>query len=392
MDKKRLLVIANSFPDKADTHAGGIFIKEQVRALAPHLEEVHVIYPSSFGLSHKPREDFRDYAFGNVHVHFLSYFNVPLFLRVFRRGFTFLMARGISRLVARKGIRFDIIHAHFTWPSGAAAARLKKKYGVPVVVTEHTSIAFEKALATKDPMFMDTWFAADAVIRIKEGDIERMSTAGVPGGKLHFIPNGFDGSKFKPMDRIESRKQLGLPVDRKVVVSIGSLHDFKGHKYLVEAIAEVVKTHKSLMCYIVGAGPLMTPLQGQIASLGLSDNVKLVGSRPYDEMPFWMNSSDLVVHPSLSESGPMVMFEALGCGRPFIGTRVGSVPDVIRSEEVGIVCAPGDSRALSEAVVRGLPRDWDSGKISSSVARYSSERTAEEILSVYRRLLETDRE
>ena len=131
----------------------------------------------------------------------------------------------------------------------------------------------------------------------------------------------------------------------------------------------------------------MPSLQGQIDAAGLGANVRLVGARPYSEIPFWMNASDIVVHSSLSESGPMVMFEALGCGRPFVGTRVGSVPDVIQSEDVGIVCEPGDSGSLADAIVRGMSKDWDGGRISSHAARYASAKVADEILAVYDRVV-----
>ncbi|MGD9962907.1 MAG: glycosyltransferase [Thermoplasmata archaeon] len=387
MERSRLLVIANSFPDKDDKHPGGVFVKEQVKAVAPHFAEVHVVFPSTLGMSFDPRGDFKDYSLGNVHVHFLSYFNVPLFLRVFRTGFIWFMARAIDRLVRREGIKFDIVHAHFTWPSGGAAVRLKASHKAPVVITEHTSIAFNKALASKDPIFLDTWLASNAIVRVKEGDIDRMAEAGVPREKLHFIPNGFDDSMFRPMDRTECRRRLGLSEDKKIVVSIGSLHDFKGHRHLVDAMASIVEERKDVICCIVGDGPMMPALRKQIDTLKLVNHVRLVGTGPYRSVPIWMGASDIVAHPSLSESGPMVMFEALGCGRPFVGTKVGSVPEVIRSEEFGIVCPPGDPLSLSDAIVRGLSKTWDEGKISSYASKYASREVAKELLAVYRGLV-----
>lgn len=386
-EDRHLLVIANSFPDKADIHPSGIFVKEQLKAVAPHFEKVHVVVPSTLGLSFEPRDDFKDYSFGNVQVHFLSYFNVPLFLRVFRRGFTWFMAGAIARLMRREGIRPDIVHAHFTWPSGGTAVRLKEKHRVPVVVTEHTSVAFNRAVTSKDPVFLDTWLASDAVVRVKAGDIERMAEAGVPREKLHYIPNGFDDSLFKPMDQAECRKRLGLPADGKIVVSIGSLHDFKGHRYLVDAMAAVVERQKDVMCCIVGDGPMMSALKRQIDASGLHDHVRLVGTGPYQTVPVWMGASDLVAHPSLTESGPMVMFEALGCGRPFVGTKVGSIPDVITSEEFGLVCPPGDAKALSEAIIKGLSKAWDPGRISSYASAYASKEVTKDLLMVYLELL-----
>lgn len=382
VEKKRLLVITNSFPDKDDRHIGGIFVKEQVRCLAPHFEEVHVVFPSTFGLGHKPKGDFRDYSFDNVQVHFLGYVNVPLFLRVFRGGFTYLMAKAVGRLIRREGIRFDVIHAHFTWPSGAAAVRLRAEHRVPVVVTEHTSLTLNRAVEAKDPQFVDTWLSSDAVIRVREGDLDRIASLGVPTEKLHFIPNGFDGSKFRPMDKAACRGRLGLPADRRVLVSVGVLEDVKGHRFLIDAMKAVHGKDRGVTCLIVGGGPLMPALQAQIDSLGLVDVVRLVGAKPHGEMPLWLGASDLVVHPSLSEGNPVVMFEAMGCGRPFIGTRVGGVPEVVTSEDIGLLCAPGDSAGLAGSILQGLSKEWDAGKISSHASRYSWERVSEKILDV----------
>ena len=390
MSKKDLLVITNSFPDKDDKHIGGIFVKEQLRYLAPHFGTVHVVFPSTFGQGHKPKEDFEDYSFGNVQVHFLSYMNFPLFLKVARGGFTYLMAKAIDRLIRREGIKLDIIHAHFTWPSGAAAVRLKRKHKVPVVVTEHTSLTFKKAVEAEDPQFVDTWLASDAVIRVREEDIGAITALGVPDERVHFMPNGFDGSKFLPMDKGECRKRLGLPADRKILVSVGGLEEVKGHRYLVDAMRKVTEKNKAVMCYIVGGGPLMSTLQAQIDTAGLAQNVKLVGPRPYSEMPYWMNSSDLVVHPSLSESGPMVMFEALGCGRPFIGTRVGSVPAVVTSDDLGLVCEPADEASLSDSILRGLVKGWSIVRISSYATSFTWDKVSGKVLAIYSDLLGSD--
>jgi glycosyltransferase involved in cell wall biosynthesis len=323
-------------------------------------------------------------------VHFLPYFNVPLFLRMFRRGFTYLMARGIDRLIRREGIRFDLIHAHFTWPSGGAAVRLKAKYKVPVVVTEHTSIAFNEAIATKDPQFLGTWLASDAVIRVMDGDIDRMSAAGVPREKLHFIPNGFDDAKFRRIDQGDCRKRLGMPQDGKVIVSIGALLEVKGHKYLVDAMAEVLIARKDVTCYVIGDGELFDALTKRAQDKGLGDKVKFVGSKPHGELPYWINASDVVAHSSLSESGPMVMYEALGCGRPFVGTRVGSIPGVIASDDYGLVCEPGDPAALARNIVTALGRSWDADKIVAHSKQYATEWVSRELVELYAQLLAKD--
>jgi glycosyltransferase involved in cell wall biosynthesis len=390
MAKRNLLVVTNSFPDEHDRHIGGVFVKDQLREMSPFFDEVYVVFPSTLGMGHEPKDDFKDYTFGNVRVFFLAYLNVPLFLKVLRGGFTFMMAGAIGRLLRRERLRFDIIHAHFTWPSGAAAARLKRKYKVPLVVTEHTSLTLRAAIAGRDPQYLDTWAACDAVIRNRKGDIKDLVSAGVPEEKVHYIPNGFDAERFRLLGRAESRERLGIPAEGKVLVSIGGLEEVKGHRHLVDAMAEVARSRGDVTCYIIGEGELHEALRKQVEALGLAGKVVLAGRKPHGELPYWVNAADLVVHSSLSESGPMVMLEALGCGRPFIGTEVGSVPEVITSDDYGLVCRPGDPSALARVILAGLEKQWDSVKIASYSKQYSSEWVSKELVAMYTQLLEGD--
>lgn len=387
VEKRNLLVVTNSFPDKDDKHIGGIFVKDQVRHIAPHFAQVHVVFPSTFGLGHRPREDFQDYSFDNVHVHFLRYANMPLFLRFLRGLFVRRMANAIRRLLEREGGKVDIIHAHFTWPSGAAAVRLKEKLGVPVVVTEHTSLTLNKAIEAKDPQFVRTWIASDAVVRNREGDMGLFESVGVPPEKLHYIPNGFDSRRFRLMDRGKSREPLGIPADKRVLVSIGGLEEVKGHSVLIEAVSRTMGSRTDILCYIIGEGPLRGALERQIAREGLEDRIKLVGRRPHGELPHWVCASDIVVHSSLSESGPMVMFEALGCGRPFIGTRVGAIPGVITSDDFGLISEPGDAESLRRNIESALAKDWDADVIVRHSKQYASELVSKELLDLYDGLL-----
>ena len=101
-----------------------------------------------------------------------------------------------------------------------------------------------------------------------------------------------------------------------------------------------------------------------------------------------MNACDLFVLPSLSEGNPTVMFEALGCGKPFVGTKVGGVPEVIASDDYGLLVEPADSEDLVEKILVALDREWDREKILTYAERYTWENVAKEIMGVYTQILE----
>ena len=133
--------------------------------------------------------------------------------------------------------------------------------------------------------------------------------------KVLVISNGFDEAKFKVIDKQFCRKTLGLPNDSSILLTIGNLFSVKGHRYLIEAVHQLIHVHKKdIFCIIIGSGPLNDEIKMQINKLKLESNVLLVGSIDHDKVPIWLNSCDIFVLSSLIEGNPTVMFESLGCG------------------------------------------------------------------------------
>ena len=124
-------------------------------------------------------------------------------------------------------------------------------------------------------------------------------------------------------------------------------------------------------------------LEKQIKSLGLEDYVMLAGGKPHDEIPLWINACDVFVLPSLNEGNPTVMFEALGCGKPFVGTKVGGVPEIISSDDYGLVVEPADIGDLVDKIMMALDRQWDQTKILAYAERFTWENISKEILQIY---------
>lgn len=388
MPEKNLLVISNNFPNEDNTFVGDIFVKEQINYLRHYFDNVYVISSVAYGMERLRKTEHSDYQFDNVQVFFPKYVNNPLFWYYGRSLWVNLEARAVMSLIERENLHFDLIHAHFTWPSGAVAVALKQKYSIPVVITEHTSSTFTKAIETQDKIFTDTWSKADKIIRVKQGDVSAFSRVNIPLQNVIPIPNGYDSKKFHPTDTQRCRETLHLPLDKKLILNVGNLYgEVKGHKYLIEAISHVVTKRKDILCLIIGAGKLRTALERQIRSLGLEDYVVLAGGKPHDEIPLWMNACDLFVLPSLNEGNPTVLPEALGCGKPFVGTKVGGVPEVITSDAYGLLVEPADPEDLAEKILVALDREWDREAILAYAERYTWENIAKGIMGVYKEVL-----
>jgi glycosyltransferase involved in cell wall biosynthesis len=202
--------------------------------------------------------------------------------------------------------------------------------------------------------------------------------------RIYAVPNGYDKNVFHVISKSAARKKLNLSLDKKILLNIGHLEEYKGQSYLIEGMSEVIKHKKDVNLYIIGNGSLHKALLNQIRGLNLENHVFLIDAgKPIDEIVAWLNASDIFVLPSLNEGNPTVMFEALGVGLPFIGTRVGGIPDVIISDDYGLLCEPADSDDLATAILYSLDKKWDRNKIILYANNFTWESISKTILDIY---------
>jgi len=353
------------------------FIKDSVEAISEHVNEVIVFVP------HNPLAEIAKYVpfsyfryiekFSRKNIVDLN--GTPSNVKIHVVSIVYFMPDGrntklgdklsklFDRYIKEHKIEFDLIHAHFTWPSGYAGVKLAENYGVPSIITIHEDRDwFLKEYNSDNEKLRWTWRNATALIRVNRVDTPLLK--GFNGNVFH-VPNGFNLRRLPYIDRKMARNHLGIPEDDRVVFSLGGLIERKGFHYLIDAMSLVVKKRDDVMCFIGGSGPLRNPLEKEINRLNLKDHVELLGFVPDEELKYWMNASDLFVLPSLNEGNPTVMFEALGVGLPFVGSMVGGVPEIITSEDYGLLCPPGDPGSLAEKILTALEKDWDREKIRS---------------------------
>jgi len=387
-----LLVITNEFPDKNNSYVGGIFVKEQVVALKRYFEKIFVIapIPKTFGFLIKDHyKPMKNYTIDNVHVFYPKFFHFPV-MQVKRYLYNYyhqIITREVLSLLEKEKIDFDLVHAHFTVPSGQVAWDLKRNLGVPYIITVHetpsTGLLPEYKSNSED--VYNTWKNANALIRVDKKYVELLKKF---NPNVYSIPNGFDSNRFNILDRWEARTRLGLPQDKKIIFSLGNLIMRKGFQYLIEAMKEIVSIETDILCFIGGRGPLRKKLEWQIGKLGLQDHIKLLGFIPNDEIPLWMNATDIFVLPSLSESFGIVQLEAMACGTPVVATYNGGSEEIITSEDYGLLCPPKDPKCLAEKILIALEKDWDREKIRKYAEQFTWDKVAENIINVYMGVIE----
>jgi len=170
---------------------------------------------------------------------------------------------------------------------------------------------------------------------------------GIDPGRIVRIPGGVDLARFHPAaDRREVRCGLDLPGDRPILLTVRNLEARMGLDLLLRTAALLVPRMPGLLLLIGGEGGLRPSLEKLASTLGLVDHVRFLGFIPEDDLAKYYQAADLFLLPTTDLEGfGLVTVEALACGTPVVGTRVGATPEILE---------PLDPSLLFEAPVPAM--------------------------------------
>ena len=241
----------------------------------------------------------------------------------------------------------DVFHAHVGFGredfDGCRAARAA---GVPAVVqTLHLPWLLHGR--SKLRPFHRSIRGLDRLITVSDGQRATYERIGVDPALMTTVPNGVS-HRSRVLDRDAARARLGLRRGQPVVMTVGRLAVMKGHRYLVEALPELVQQHPGLAVVVIGDGHLRDALEKQAAELGVSDTLRLVGHVP--DARAVLGAADVFVLPSRTEGMPLAALEAMEARLPVVGTRVIGTEEVVRDGETGLLVPPRRPEPLATAL------------------------------------------
>lgn len=383
----KILVITNLFPNKKEP-TRGVFNQQQILELAK-LCELKVVAPVPWAPNLKTNKNW--YAFSQVprreqikgiEIFHPRFFTIPKFGRsLYGPLFFFSLLNKVKGIYY--GFKFDAIFVTWAYPDGFGSFLISKVLNKPIVIKVHgTDINVYTKYVLRRKMITLALKNCNKVISVSEDLKRRMIDIGVPEEKILVIPNGVDRELFKPMDKECCRRDLSLPASGKIILYVGNLCSIKNVEYLIEAFCEVFEKIKNAMLIIVGDGCLKKKLIKQVANAGLTGKVIFGGRRRYDEIPLWMNSSDVLALPSINEGCPNVVLEALACGKPVVASRVGGIPEIITSDDYGFLPLPRNYEELAKALRESLNKPWDYDKIRNKSLEFNWGESAKKIKMV----------
>ena len=310
----------------------------------------------------------------------------------------------------------DIVNLH--WVSGEMiSVREISKIMRPVVWTLHDMWVFCGAEHYEDPKFSGRYILGyDSERRDRESfsgvDIDahvwRTKKKRWAAGQLNFVcpshwlakclkesallsnapvvvvPNCINHETYRPVDRLEARQELGLPLDQRIILfgAVSSSTDpRKGYAVLVEALQKLSKNMDGVCVVIFGAQ------SGEIEQK-TGFQVHYMGSI-YDEtlLAKLYAAADLFVAPSSQDNLPNTLVESLACGTPCVAFSIGGMPDLIDDPKMGeLVIEVGSVDALAEGLAKGLMRKFCSKQIAERSAQIRSE---SKVVAQYKKVYET---
>lgn len=300
------------------------------------------------------------------------------------RNLNFLLwVKTINRLVQLiKSKKIQIIHSNGSRATifGGIAARLTK-----------TPLIWHVRIVNSDKL-LDRLLArlASKIIVISKAVSRRFNWLKNKEDKIVLVYNGIDLERFKPNVGIRKVRGESLSSKTPMVVTVGRLDWYKGHKYLLEAAEKIVQTLPDARFLIVGDGGYRKRLENQVKQLNLDENVIFTGNRK--DIPEILAGIDLFVLSSVSEGFGRAVAEAMACAKTVVATKAGGLSEVVEDGITGRLVSPKNSTALAEAIIE-LLKDKKKAENMGIAGRkrveklFSIERNVKSIEELYKKIL-----
>ncbi len=362
-----------------------MFVAELCRAMATRLH-VRVVAPIN-GLrqwrltGRLPRSSGSVAGTESVPVHYPVFFNFPRFGKFFDAAFMSLCSESAFRAAASDMGNFPIVHAHYAYPDAVAAVRLGRKYGFPVVITVHGTDVNQLAHdSARRSQIIEAFRHAGAVVAVSN-ELRRKVNALVGRGFHAFhIPNGVGLDRFSPGDPGFARRKLGLERESRYILAVGRLDPVKGYDLLIQSLLFLPE---SVRLIVAGDGEQKQNLKNQVSRLGLDRRVSFAGAISHDHLRFYFQSAQLLAISSHSEGWPTVILESLACGTPVVAHRVGGIPEVLVSEELGVLVEDNTPESLARGIQKGLEKNWDANLCIEYARRFTWDRISRKYFEIF---------
>jgi len=390
--KKKIIAISYLFPN-CNQPNHGIFVLNRLKAMSKYAD-ITVINPISDSPLHKKISKFSHLesipqleTIQGLKVYHPRYLSIPGHLKSIE---VLTYRRAVQKVLDEIGYDFDLIDLHWTFPDLPCGNWLSKKINKPFNVTLRGMEAFHiQDSGLRKNIVAHYLKKADKVISLSEEMAHKADELANTASKTVVIRNGVDTDKFYYLEKNECREKLSLPTYEKIILGVGALIHRKGFDLVIKGLEGVISTPglENTKFYILGAqgpeGDYRKELNQFIEQHNLQQNVVFVGAVDNSQLITWYNAADVFCLASRGEGSPNVLTEALACGTPAVATNVGSVPEIMASEEALGYCVVNENlQMITTKLILLLQQPHNRKQQAANFNKYTWDWCANEVMKL----------
>ncbi|KAA0550235.1 N-acetyl-alpha-D-glucosaminyl L-malate synthase BshA [Bacillus sp. BGMRC 2118] len=352
----------------------GVIATELGKLLAEKGHEIHFI---SSSLPFRLNKVFCNIYYHEVQVNHYSVFQYP--------PYDLALASKMAEVIDREEL--DLLHVHYAVPHAVCAvlASQMAKRDVKIVTTLHgTDITVLGYDPSMNELIRFGIEKSDAVTAVSNQLIEQTYELLEPNKQIVPVYNFIDERVYHKKDTSNLRSSYGIHSDEKVIIHISNFRQVKRVQDVILAF-EKIGQHIPSKLLLVGDGPEVTVVNKLVREKSLTDKVLFLGKQ--DNLEELYSISDLKLLLSEKESFGLVLLEAMACGVPCVGTRVGGIPEVIVDGQTGYLCELGNIDEISDKSIMLLSDSLLHEKMAkNSLKRVKEVFNSSEIVSQYEQI------
>lgn len=291
--------------------------------------------------------------------------------------------QNLYKFFAKEKLFYNIISAHY-YLSGLMGLHIKKRYGLPLIMTFHTLGLMKNLVARNEDDMEDLQRikaeqllikASDQIIATSNSDLEYIhSLYDCPLEKIAVLSPGVNSQLFKPINKTFAKKVIKADPKHRLILFVGRIDPLKGIDVLLYAIKILLQKGSNLpLClWIVGGGSVKSYkerkyLEKMRKLLKLTTYVQFVGKKLRTKLPYYYNAAEIVLLPSQYESFGTVAIEAMACGVPVITTDATGISGLLDKDRNILLTSASNPIGLAKKIENLLTNAKEHQKISKDV-------------------------
>lgn len=368
----QLLFLTQTYP-RFPGDTSGPFIRELARALVRRGDRVTVLTPHAADVPESWDDDgvrVKSFRYAPLRWEVIGYSRSLAADERVKRGAALLAPLyALGALIAvRREIRrrrYDLLQAHWVVPNGLVSSLVAGR--LPLALGLHGSDVFLAERPGVRRLVAGALRRTSVVTGCSPELVERVCALGFDPAYARVIPYGVDSEAFSPAPERRPiwRRQLGIPDDAPMILTVGRMATKKGFQVLIECLPELLAGRPDAHVVLAGDGDRLAEFRA--ATAAWPDRVHFTGQVLREPLPDLYRSADVFVLPAIHDPQgnvdglPNVILEAMASGLPVVASRISGIPLAITHGQEGLLVAEQDAAALRRALER-LLKDRDAAR------------------------------